>query len=60
MIATTTGWPWGKITVVLIVFVLLLAVVGYVGYDKFLHGSHPRILPRMKSIFSTVLSGPRA
>jgi RoxA-like, cytochrome c-like len=34
--ATTTGWPWRKITAFLIVIVLLLAVVGYVSYDKFL------------------------
>jgi hypothetical protein len=35
MMATTTGWPWRTITAFLIFFVLLLAVVGYVGYDKF-------------------------
>jgi cytochrome c2 len=39
--ATTTGWPWRKITAVLIVFVLLVAVVGYVGYDKFLRELPP-------------------
>ena len=41
MMATTTGWPWGKIIAVLIVFVLLAAVAGYVGYDKFLRERPP-------------------
>jgi hypothetical protein len=39
--ATTTGWPWRKIIAVLIVIVLLLAVAGYVGYDKFLRELPP-------------------
>jgi hypothetical protein len=39
--ATTTGWPWRKIIAFVIVIVLLLAVAGYVGYDKFLRELPP-------------------
>jgi len=39
--ATTIGWPYGKIIAFVIVIVLLLAVAGYVSYNKFLRQLPP-------------------
>ena len=39
--ATTTGWPRRKTIAALIALVLLLAVAGYLGYDKFLRELPP-------------------